>query len=454
MKLSGALLLAASMASCPTPPAPPVPPAPATLAFDLVACHTDPVDDYCDGPAGAVFQLHLQNDPPKYLTVNGDGNGYVFVSGFPSIPDSDLTITVEGYNALVVGIKPATLVATNKAGHHNFFRLTATHADPSTLTLEQVSAIRGAMWSARLNLPYGPRPGQDSNILALGFYDVYGAGDRTRMLEAYRGRGYTHAVTGPIQGNDCYHGLYPCYQGAINQGVWDRLLDELQEWADRGILGVYFAHEDGDTFEQTRDKLTPYLSQARSQRLIRVFVPAGWEPTRYGWSSCTWAAFAQWGRAVLPNALILLHTVADVDAPAGSDERCNDDDHTWNPDGNGGAWSRVAPFVHGWLIQNGPYPGAPGDDAELARNFAAQFMADGEGAAQHSPAWHFAHGINGWPTGSAWGDGRPVRLYNAENTSYNAFWHNLAESASMAWGDLAISSGAAGYLDSGSVPVP
>ena len=48
-------------------------------------------------------------------------------------------------------------------------------------------------------------------------------------------------------------------------------------------------------------------------------MPTGWEPTRYDWSSVTWAKFFQWGHELMPNALILGHTVTDVDAMVGTD---------------------------------------------------------------------------------------------------------------------------------------
>src|SRR5262249_52824921 len=158
-------------------------------------------------------------------------------------------------------------------------------------------------------------------------------------------------------------------------------------------------------------------------------VPTGWEPTRHAWSSCTWAAFGQWARQTLPNALVLIHTASGADAPSGTDARCTDADRA-------SAWARVAPFIHGWLIQNGPFTTAPDGEPRLARTFAAQFA-----------------GAN--PTrDSAWGRGIPIRLYAGEQTAYTTYWKNMPEAASRAWGDLAMASGADGYLDGGTVDVP
>jgi hypothetical protein len=339
------------------------------------------------------------------------------------------------------------------------------HVDPSSIPLAQLAAIRGAMWTARLDVPYGPRPNQSDNILAMDFYQLYDKPTRARMLRYYHDvKGYTHAVTGPLSGTDCYHEQYPCHDasnpgwfpqdGPPSQEQWDFYLDAMQEWWDAGVAPIFFIHPDGWTFEHTRDAFTPLLAQPRAQRLIRIAVGSGWEPAGYEWSSCTWTLYAQWVRATLPNALSLIHTGAKpdgspYDAPVGTDARCND-----NGTPNGRGWARITPYLHGWLIQNGPFRESPAQNPSLAREFGAQFKGDGDGAVFHSPAWHFLNGVAEWPRGSAWGPGIPVRLYNAEVTSYMAYWRNLAEEVSQAWGDLAMASGADGYLDGGTVAVP
>jgi hypothetical protein len=320
------------------------------------------------------------------------------------------------------------------------------HVDPSGIPLGELARIRGAMWSVRLNLPLGPRPGKDDNILATDFFEDYGADDQARILDAYKGRGYTHVVVGPLVDSDGYHGLYPPHdwRGA----EFERFLDELQVFWDAGLTPIVFVHPDGWTFEQTRDTFTPLLQSERAQRLIRIVVPSGWEPTRYEWSSQTWTAYARWARETLPNALVLIHTVTDVDAPVGTDAK-GDDNGRPNAEG----WARIAPFIHGWLIQNGPYETAPSANPPLAREFCAQFKADGDGAELHSVAWHFK-GAGGWTRDSAWGKGVPILLYAAEHTAYSSFWQNLPEASSRPWGDLAMSCGADGYLDGGTVDVP
>lgn len=299
--------------------------------------------------------------------------------------------------------------------------------DPATIPLGELARIRGAMWSARLDLPFGPRPGRADNIIATTYFDSYSPAHQTGIIAALKARRYTHVVVGPIVDVGGYHHQFRPHDWRGAQ--FDRFLDQLQMFWDNGLVPVMFIHPDGWTFERTRDELTPLLRQPRAQRLIRVAVPTGWEPTRHGWSSCTWAAFGQWARQTLPNALILIHTVSDADAPAGSDARCRDAE-------SASAWARVAPYLHGWLIQNGPYPTAPGGSPQLAQRFAAQFEASN-------------------PThDSAWGRGIPILRYAGEQTAYTTYWKNLPEEASRAWGDLAIASGADGYLDGGTVEVP
>jgi len=318
---------------------------------------------------------------------------------------------------LLIGLLFASTSATSQS-----------HTDPSTLALEELARVRGAMWSARLDVPFGPRPGHPDNVVATTYFDEYSPADQARIVAALKARGYTHVVAGPLVDTGGYHGQFHTqdWRGAR----FDRFLDQLQAFWDNGLAPVVFIHPDGWTFERTRDELTPLLRQPRAQRLIRIAVPTGWEPTRHSWSSCTWAAFAQWARETLPNALVLIHTVADADAPSGRDARCTDVDAA-------AAWTRVAPYIHGWLIQNGPYAAAPNADSRRAQTFAAQFKEQRRITRD-----------------SAWGPGIPILLYAAEQTAYTSYWKNLPEAASRAWGDLAMASGADGYLDGGTVNVP
>src|SRR5438067_13388074 len=112
------------------------------------------------------------------------------------------------------------------------------------------------------------------------------------MLEAYKAHGYTHAVTGPVTGNDCYHGQYPCHRGVPSQVEWDAYLDDLQEWWDAGVTPIYFAKPDETLEPGEMAALDALYAQERAQRLLRVVVYTGWEP--WGKYAKTNAGWVQW----------------------------------------------------------------------------------------------------------------------------------------------------------------
>lgn len=302
-------------------------------------------------------------------------------------------------------------------------------------TLDQLLAVRGAMWSVRWSGKWGPRPGQPTNILALDFYEWYDADERAEMRSIYLSRGYTHAVTGPMVDPDGYHGLYPTQPTVPTQAQWDHYLDCMQEWWDAGIIPIHFVHPDNWTLEDM-EELEFLYTQPRAQALLPIVVPTGWEPTRYGWKAGYWRAIIDKVRGWMPNAVIFIHTVSDTDAPTG-----DGDDF---PNGNAGAWEIVVPGIHGWLIQNGPYSSSPQQDPVLAANFAAQFLPTANG----SFFQRFHQGYAGWPTNSIMGN-VPIRVYNGEATAYESFWQDLPEVVSIEWGTLALAAQADGFLDGG-----
>jgi hypothetical protein len=315
------------------------------------------------------------------------------------------------------------------------------HVDPSTIDVEDLRKIRGDMWPAIL-----PGTGWE-RILAMAFYDLASPDERKAMLDLYTSYGWTHAVTGPMVDPNGYHGKYPAKPNVPTQDEWDHYLDCMQEWWDAGVIPIHFLKPDNWSLD-AMDALAHLYQQSRAQRLLRMIVPVGWEPGRYELSADTWAAMIRKVRGWFADApeptLFYIHTVCDVDAPTGDGDNF--------PNGNGGAWDRVGPLIHGWLIQNGPYETKPKNDPETARNFGDQF--DFKTAAPHSIAWHFVppHGNAGWPCISAWGAGIPVDLIAAEQTAYRKFWHHMSEDDAMDWGDLAIARGAMGALDGCRMP--
>ena len=321
------------------------------------------------------------------------------------------------------------------------------HFDPMTASLEQLARVRGAMWTAKLNLAWGPRPNQDSNVLAMVFYDLYGTEDRTRMRAAYKQRGYTHSVTGPITGNDCYHGAWPCRMGIPTQEQWDAYLDSLQELWDDGIFPIYFAHPDGWTLPNNSagmDQLDALYRQERAQKLLRIVVYSGWEPSgdKYGWNNAQYVAWVKRGVEVFPNSLRLLHLVSDLDAPTGQD----DDRVLPAGQGNVVSWRNVTPYIHGYLAQFGGY--VSGNNEVPTQKFKDDFAY-----AVRDYVRRFKQGYAGWPTTSAWGN-QPLKFYAGEYAAYGVYWHNWDEKYSVELGNLAVANGADGYLDGGNADVP
>lgn len=394
----------------------------------------------------------IQTTSDSWLTATANPtDGYLV---WPQVPSSLSATLVEcqapGYVPLV---ESRVLTSTTNEDLVTLV-MVADHVDPSVFSLPELAAIRGAMWplgtAASCGLvPLGPRPNQPDNVIATDFILNYSPEMQTCIMEELQARGYTHVVMGPLVDSDGYHGMWqPTDWRGEN---FSRFLDAIQNFEDHHLHVVVFIHPDGWTFEQTRDELTPLLLQPRAQRLIRIAVGPGWEPTKYDWSSYTWALYGQWIRTVLPNALSLLHTVCDVDAPVGTDARGDD-----NGTGNQTGWARVAPFYHGWLTQSCAFesPDVHGDanhpDQTNFQNWTSLFNPSIRGSYQD----RFQHGYAGWPQSSAWGEGQPLKVYAAEYSAYWKFWHHRTEAEAVIWGNAAMAAGADGYLDSGSTPVP
>lgn len=335
--------------------------------------------------------------------------------------------------------------------------------DPSTMSLRQIAAVRGCMWTVRGPWRFGPRPGEPSNITALEYIYSYGDpynptapggafnlnAEQQGMIDTYKSFGYTHCCFGPVTAQS-YRGHYPDYLFNTPE-TFERWLDWLQMFWDHQIIPICFLHPDNWNLAQTQALYDPLIRHnPRAQKLMRAIVPSGWEPARYEWSSNTWASYMQWGHDVLPNALILLHTVPDVDAPGGTD--ANGDD---NGKGNDSVWRRVAPTIHGWLHQASTFadPWTHGDPAHPDNTNFDNWAADFDQTVSYSFWNRFHTGYAGWPTNSLWGD-EPIYLYVGEYCSYWEYHDNRPYDEGVTWGDRAVSVGADGYLDSGSIVVP
>ncbi len=316
--------------------------------------------------------------------------------------------------------------------------------DPSTLTLEQLAGMmRGSIWTARCNIPQGPRPNQDSNILAMDYFETYGHADQQKMIDGTKARNYTAAPAGPLAGGDCYHGKYACDTSLPTQERWDAFLDLMQWWWDQGIMPVYFAkpdnweHDLGDL-----DKLDALHRQPRAQRLLRNVVYPGWEPSgsKYGWNNSVWTAMVKRGADVFPNALRGLHTPTDLDAPIGGD----DDPILKESDPKAASWRNVMVYIHYWAVQ---IQGYIDSGPTLTEPFLSEFK-------KLWPDYNRRFNGGTWDFPTAWNGRHKLQVGYAEGASYVDFWQDWPEDLSRELGDIAIASGAAFYFDGGTVPIP
>jgi hypothetical protein len=366
-----------------------------------------------------------------------DGNGYANIN-CPGVP-AGRPFTVKAGNGWRLADSQQYFTSGGSPQQDVSLQVTPTFNNPAHWSLDQLCTVRGALWTARLAIPYGPRPDQPSNINALDYLESYDPATRQRMLKAYRGQGLTHAADGPML-DAGYHGLYPEVDFRGQPDAYFRVMRE--KWA-AGVCPVHFAFP--DVYLQREDPIGDFIREfepiyrsAAAQALIKFWVPGGWE-RGYEFTSDMWVRLLQWARGVLPNALVGLHLAADQDAPTGGD------DYKIPGWTNGRAWQAVAPYTHVWFVQNGGYvnSGNPVPSPEFIKNFTDQFRQDVRG----SLANRFYTGYPGdWATTSAFGD-RPILLVAGEYASYVDFWHDYPEIYAQQLGDAAIMAGAKGAFD-------
>lgn len=421
------------MSGWPFRPKPPVPP-PTDRTIQVIV--RDVENDDIDG---ARVTLDV-NGPVEALTVNGLATLTIPVS----LADTQLGVYADGYvdvdqHLVVSGVvqiwvgggtpDPITLCLPPMQ------KVAPPHVDPSNIPLETLAKFRGAMWTNRAAIPYGPRPGQASNINAMDYYEWYGPDDRALMLKNYKAQGYTHAVTGPMIDPGGYHGQYPSYPGPLTQGHWDHYLDAMQEWWDAGIAPVHFAVTDDPTvnIDANMAMLETFFVQERAQRLLRIVVLA-WEPSP--WYSADFVKVAQWTARVFPKSLRGLHLWPDHNAPAQSSEMRPGFEEAQ-------MWAAVAPYIHFFHQQTAET--FDGTDEQRAYQLAMW-----NPAMEGSWVSRFSRGYAGWPTFSAFGN-RGIMPFPSEYYSFPCYWRDLPESVALAWGDSCMSMGASGYLDGGTV---
>lgn len=305
--------------------------------------------------------------------------------------------------------------------------------------LETLARIRGSMWTARLDLPWGPRPGQPDNIITIDYFEAFSSSDQDRIIAAYgpsSARGYTHAPMGPIV-DPGYHGQLPETDWRSNPNVY---LDAALKLEHAGVHVVHFLRPDRDvlglgwTVEDLDRELGPIFTSQKAQDTMRI-VCLGWEPgPRYYYNNAWWVEMTAWMAKTFPNALRLIHMVSDCDAPVGQD----DDVHGLT---NGQGWANLAGNIHGFLAQYGGY---------VDGQSVTEFVPNIQYAIRDLKHRFATGGPDGtWPTSSAWGVGKPIRVYAGEYAAYRDYWENAPESDSLAIGLAALGAGADGFLDGG-----
>ncbi len=308
--------------------------------------------------------------------------------------------------------------------------------------LEVLAQIRGAMWTARLSLPYGPRPGQDDNCICGDYFECFTAEDQDRILANYgprSARAYNTMPMGPMV-DAGYHDQLPAVDWRGNP---DPYLDAAAKAERAGVRINHFLRPDRGcaglewTVDDLNRELGPIFRSAKAQSIMRI-VTLGWEPgPKYFYDNAWWVEMLAWQAETFPNALRLLHMVGDCDAPVGAAD---------NGKPFGQMWGNVAPYIHGWLVQNNGYAlsGQPLATPDFEHEFLMQF----DQTNPKSLVRRFRDGFDGWPTFSAWGDS-PILVYAGEFAAYNDYWNNAPESESVRLGAMALAVGAAGYFDGG-----
>lgn len=316
-----------------------------------------------------------------------------------------------------------------------------------TVTVEELRRIRGGMFVTRGNVPFGPRPNQPDNIISLNALVNLQYDDETakRALPEYAGRPYRHGSIGPFV-TTSYHGQDDGISLARFLETQDRVADRIEMMWRAGIIPIAFLSPDNWTLSEM-EAFRPVFSKPRWQKLLRMVVPKGYEPS-IDTPNKNYCDFFDWSHELLPDALYYLHMVSNFDAPGN-----NDDLTPTLPTyiGNEGCWRNLTPKMHGWLVQNGPF-GIPTQQSPDYQNVCDQFRADVHGSLRD----RFHNGANGWPSSSKWDEPRyasvprnfrGIDLPSGELCAYCAWWENFAEEECRKWGDGTLLAGSDGAFD-------
>lgn len=305
-------------------------------------------------------------------------------------------------------------------------------------SLEERAKIRGAMWTARAPVSWGPRPYQNDNCICIDYFESFPPNERLTIIDQYIGkRSYTHAPMGPLV-DAGYHGQLPAQDWRNDPTIY---FDAAQQLEEAGCKVIHFLRPDEWCFgikwtvEDLKRELNPIFESGRAQSLMGI-VCLGWEPgPKYYYNNDWWVEMCGWMSQTFPNALRLIHMVSDCDAPVGQD-----DDRKGISNGQG--WANLASNIHGFLAQYGGYVDGQSVD---------QFIPNLQNAVSDLKSRFKTGGPQkDWPRWSAWGSDQPIRVYAGEYAAFRDYWGNAPESDSILIGDAAMEAGADGFFDGGS----
>lgn len=298
---------------------------------------------------------------------------------------------------------------------------------PEDYTLAELRLVMGSMFTTR----FGPNDqGIDPHkIIIWGefLHGRYSEAEFQLAIRRWKELRYTHCVVGPMIDETGYHGTVPATDFRRDTAGY---LERFTRMWEAGIIPVLYCATDNWTLDQMRREVEPIYRRPEWQRVIRAVAPHGFEPSA-DTPNHEHVAWGQWGRDVFPNALCILHTVSDLDAPG------NNDDFTPGSAtfiGFAKAWHLVAPYYHQWHAQYGPFEGPPSAQPDIANEVRKLFPS------------RFKTGYAGWPTFSAFGN-EPMDHIFGEYCSFTVWHDRTTEADARAWGDIAKAAGADGCFD-------
>lgn len=310
------------------------------------------------------------------------------------------------------------------------------------VSLEALAKTRGAMWTARAPVQWGPRgipttpTNQPDNCICIDYFECFPPDQQELIIDVYaRQRKYTHAPMGPIV-DPGYHGQLPAtdwrsnpqpyFDGALKlERAGVRVIHFLRP--DRGVVGLEW------TVDDLERELGPILRSAQAQELMRI-VCLGWEPgPRYYYDNAWWVDMLAWQADVFPKALRGMHMVSDCDAPAGGNDYLTLT--------NGQCWANVARYIHKFYAQYGGYV-----DGQSAAEFIPNVQAAIRDLNRRFTDPSYDPGAD-WPKFSAWGPNKGIEVDGGEYAAFRDYWQNAPEAESIEIGDAILAAGANGALD-------